>query len=313
MFRREDESDNGVADFGNVVVAETNNTRVFAARLPDGRRRGAEQRDGGRADGGSQMRDAGVVADEQGAAFEDGGEFNQLQSVDPVERTRCDQFREARDGCVVGFAVDEEELDGEFVHEPAGDGGEVLGGPVLAFAAAAGMERDNPFAARHRKVTRGQRAVVVVEVDTRRGLFDVDGERLERFAVVLGGRQHGRARRRFDDLPDAAAADVVGEDVVGVEDVGDDKVEAVEVGGERFVERAVRDEEASHRSGFDGTDSVGVVSLAGEFDDVGITENLDVGIRPAFAQRADGRQCQDEVADGAAAHDEDTGSIHQCL
>ena len=39
-----------------------------------------------------------------------------------------------------------------------------------------------------------------------------------------------------------------------------------------------------------------------------VSENLNVRVGKIFAEQPDGGQCQNEITDGAAANDEDTGA-----
>lgn len=138
-----------------------NDVNRIAARSPDRRIRVAEQRDAATADSASQMRDAGVVADEDGAKLE--------KRRDPIQRLVANDDAAVRD-LAVGGAEDADHLaappmpkTGQFRHSL----------PVLALATAAGVH-DESLAVEAQGVGASARPAprVVVDGEARRSWGD---------------------------------------------------------------------------------------------------------------------------------------------
>jgi len=76
------------------------------------------------------------------------------------------------------------------------------------------------------------------------------------------------------------------------------------------VENPFGDEKTSHRPGFDGPERVGIPAPVRQFGDVRVAEDFELGIRPPFAQRGQGRQRANKIANGPAANDQESRCFH---
>jgi len=142
----------------------------------------------------------------------------------------------------------------------------------------------------------------------RDGVGVEDGEAFEGFEIDFGGVDMDafvRAVGADNELRAGAAGDVGLEDFVWVVKVGEDEIEFGEVVSEVIGELAVAGEKAGEGLGFDGLHAVDEAAGQRELGDVRVAEDFDLGSGELPAQGGDGRERQDEVADCAAADDED--------
>ena len=72
----------------------------------------APQDNAGQAQRGGQVRDAGIVADESGAALEQAAQFRQRQALGQAETRRRQGGRQALEAFGLGLAADEQKVEG---------------------------------------------------------------------------------------------------------------------------------------------------------------------------------------------------------
>ena len=142
-----------------------------------------------------------------------------------------------------------------------------------------------------------------------------NGESLEWLKIDFRGVQLGRLAhpmRTHDKLGAAATPDIGLENPVRVVQIGQDQIELGEVVCQVLRQLPAAREKAGQRPRFDGLDPVYQATRQSQLGDVGITQHFEVGLRKLSAQRGDGRQCQNEIADRAAANDQNPalGRIH---
>src|SRR6185312_7945567 len=114
-----------------------------------------------------------------------------------------------------------------------------------------------------------------------------------------------RAMRSGDELRRRAALNVLLKNSVRIVEKREDQDEPREVIRQLRVEAAVAREKAGHRAGLDGTHFIRQSAGLGQLRDVRITKDFEMRVRKLSAQRRENRQRQNEIADGAAADDED--------
>src|SRR3954466_12532623 len=102
-----------------------------------------------------------------------------------------------------------------------------------------------------------------------------------------------------------ARPDIRFKNSVGIVEVAQDQIEIREVVAEIEWELGVRGEEPGERSGIQRANRIGVKAFMRQSDDVRNAENLKVRGRKPVPQQFDRRQREDEVANGAAADNED--------
>ena len=95
------------------------------------------------------------------------------------------------------------------------------------------------------------------------------------------------------------------EDSVRIVEVAQDQIEAGEIFEQLSRQLRAFREESGERSRLDRTDRVRIEALLRQRGDVFVTEYFQVRLREPIAQQLDRRQGQNEIADRAAADDED--------
>jgi hypothetical protein len=111
-------------------------------------------------------------------------------------------------------------------------------------------------------------------------------------------------RRTSDEIYRARLSDVRFEDTVRIVKVTQDKIEAGKIRSEISRRLDVFREKFRERRHFDGTHLVGIETLLCQSCDLSATENFEVRVWKTIAQQFYRGQRQDEIADGAAADDQ---------
>ena len=142
------------------------------------------------------------------------------------------------------------------------------------------------------------------------GIFQKQREAFQRPRQLAGGViAFGiDLRRCLDQLAHTRAPQVAGKKAVRIVEITHDLLETREVLAQPGVEFRLRIEEARHGRVFDRTGRVGQAAAFGQRDDVLVAEDFEPHVREGFAQELDGRQREQEIADGAAADDQNLGN-----
>jgi len=252
------------------------------------------------------MRDARVVAEIKPATREQRGEMRQRKIArepdGPVAPGRC----EGVDLRVLGLAADEKHARLGFAGEqPATEGAPIFQRPAFPRAPAARMDGNQRRVVRAEKCV-GKRPVLGARVDRGRVVFEEKCEALQRAGELLGGvRGVVEFRVGGEQVFHARAPEVGLEKAVGIEKVADDLLEAGEVFRQVGREFRARDEEAGHRRVFDGAHAVRIAPAFREGNDMAVAEDFEMRRGEVFAQQADRREREDEVANGPTANDKD--------
>jgi hypothetical protein len=122
------------------------------------------------------------------------------------------------------------------------------------------------------------------------------------FAIVEAG--WSRKERRL-----AASADIRFENLVGIVKITQDQVKAAEVIAQLCRQLAISDEKSGERARFNRPDRVRVEPFFAERGDVFDAQNFQARARKTIAQQLDGRQREDEIADRAAADDQNAVQV----
>jgi hypothetical protein len=112
-------------------------------------------------------------------------------------------------------------------------------------------------------------------------------------------------RRPGDEGRGSALPKICLKDSVRIVEVAHDQIELCEIRRELARDLGMRSEKSGQRSGVQGADVMGVEAFIGERDDVGDAQDFKTRGREAIAQQSERGQRQDEIANGAAADDED--------
>ena len=145
---------------------------------------------------------------------------------------------------------------------------------------------------------------------TRHGVRVEDGQPFQRFEINLRGVdsfRFVRAVRADDELSDQTAADVGFENLVRVVKIRNDQVELGEVIHQIRLKRAAAGEKARQPARLNRLHAVRQTARHRELGDVRITEHLQVRLGKLAAQGGNGRQRENEIADGSAANDQNPG------
>lgn len=178
------------------------------------------------------------------------------------------------------------------------EGAPFIFGPVFLVAAASGVEGD----ARGEMTGQAGGGWAANLWD---GIGVKNCESLEWREESFGGVEIGifvGAMGACDELGAGGACDIGLEDFIRIVKIGQDEVETPEVGGEIGIQIAVAGEETGQGPGFDGSQLVD--PFRGELSDVRIAEQGQVSLGKLLAEGGDGGQGEDEIADGAAADDQ---------
>jgi hypothetical protein len=108
----------------------------------------------------------------------------------------------------------------------------------------------------------------------------------------------------------AGFADVLFENLIGIVKVADDQIEAGEIFAELRGQLRVAREESRQRTGIKRTDGIGIEAFLRERGNVSGPENLEMRARKPITKQLDRGQSEDEIADRAAADDEDPLQIN---
>ena len=116
-----------------------------------------------------------------------------------------------------------------------------------------------------------------------------------------------RAVRTSDELTNQAAADVGFENPVRVVEIRNDQVELGEVIHQILFQCATAGEKPRQTARFNRLHAVRQTARHGELGDVRITKHFEVRLGKLSAQGGNGRQCENKIADGSAANDQNLG------
>ena len=112
-----------------------------------------------------------------------------------------------------------------------------------------------------------------------------------------------------DEQRVAGHADIRFKNFVGIVKKAQDQFEAREVIGQLHRELGIPCEKSGERSEFQGADRGGVETLFGQHGDLFGAENFEVRLGKSVPQQFDRGQRQDEIADRAAADDQDAVQV----
>ena len=104
------------------------------------------------------------------------------------------------------------------------------------------------------------------------------------------------------------------EELVGIVEVGEHEIEAADVVHPRRIEHGARHEEGAERTAIDRAHGI-EIETARACDGIGqggMAEKLDVRIGPALAQQPQRRQRHEQIAQRAAADDQDFHARATC-
>ena len=179
--------------------------------------------------------------------------------------------------------------------------------PIFRFAPAARMNRDTKFLPVAAPEMLDRFAIRFGWKNPRGGIGERQAESREWTRQLTGGviavveLAHSREKIRC-----AGLSDVRFEDFVRIVEVTQDKIEAGKIRDKVGRQLGVLREEFRQRRRFDGADFIRVETLLRQRGDMFGPENFEVRARKAVAQQFYRRQREDEIADGAAANDQDT-------
>ncbi|HSV62372.1 MAG TPA: hypothetical protein VLH83_03430 [Chthoniobacterales bacterium] len=118
------------------------------------------------------------------------------------------------------------------------------------------------------------------------------------FAVI----ELGRSR---DEIRDAGKPHIGFKNFIRVVEVTQDEIETAEVAGQLRGQLGVSGEKSGERSRFNRADRIGVEASFGKRGNVFGAEDFDVRVGIMIAEQSYRGQGEDEIADGAAADDQD--------
>src|SRR5436190_8619292 len=194
---------------------------ALAERAPNGFGGVTPKDDGRSADRSSEVRNAGVVADEQRASAKARGQFGQRKGVGEFAGGG---FGEAFEAALFGFAADEQQARaGKLLDEFA----PVRFGPILLFAAAARMQSDHRLPVSRR------------QLEMRDGIGIKDRKALQRFEEHLcrmDVRAFVRPVRAGEELRFGDASDIFLKNAVRVVQIRNNYGKRGEKVGERRIE-----------------------------------------------------------------------------
>jgi hypothetical protein len=153
-------------------------------------------------------------------------------------------------------------------------------------------------------------SIFVIREETRRRIAKRKTDRLQRprqltgrmFAVVEAGGS-GEKSRGY------ALPHIRFENLVGIKEVTQDQIETREVIGQFTGKLAVSGEGSSERCRVERPDGIGVESFLGKSRDGFGAENFQMRPGETIAQQSYRGQSEDEVADGAAANNQDAVQV----
>jgi hypothetical protein len=208
---------------------------------------------------------------------------------------------------LVGLPDEEERALGARVQQ-AGEFDEVPGRPVLLRAAAARMQQIRLGRGAAGGQQRGAaRRVGRTQAQARRGALRVEGEPLQRLHEVVHRVLRFHQGRAVQDVARPRLGQVRAHHAVRIVQVAQHEVERADEGLLLGRKLGAQREEARRLRAVQRRDAIRKSGGHGEVRDVGVGQQFDVAIRPAFAQGLQRGQGHDEVADRAAAQDEDAG------
>jgi hypothetical protein len=105
-------------------------------------------------------------------------------------------------------------------------------------------------------------------------------------------------------------ADVVLENLIRIEEVTDDKIEAREIFAERSWQFGIAREETRQRARIERARRIGVEAFFSQRGNVPGAENFEMRTWKAITEQLDRGQGEDEIADRAAADDENAVQIN---
>jgi len=108
----------------------------------------------------------------------------------------------------------------------------------------------------------------------------------------------------------AGFADVLFENLIGIVKVADDQIEAGEIFAELSGQLGVAREETRQCARIERANGIGIEASLSQRRDVSGPENLQMRARKPITQQLDRGQGEDEIADRAAADDEDPVQIN---
>lgn len=298
---------------------------TLAEGAPDRGVLGTKECDDRRADGGGDVHRTAVVAEEEVELREERGELADGERAVEGDEVGFGVSPDFLDEGLFGGAGDEEDLGAEFVLQAVGNGGEAFGGPDAKGAATAGVDQDLRmpifgfrFHAADERGDGGEVGGERDEADFAGG--DRDSERTEEFEVGVGDVM--RVVERVRDFCGVGVKRAVAEfDQLAVE--ADAEERAREAGDERGFLRVVEVEDVREASAAEGGDEGRPVREAvGEGEgsgDVGVErEDAGVGglgehgeqrVGPVEAQVAEDAAEENDVAEVAAADEEDVRGV----
>jgi hypothetical protein len=188
-----------------------------------------------------------------------------------------------------GFPTDEEQIELCGAHQMPQQLGPLRFRPVLALAAAAGMQRQQV----------GSRQLIVdrrsagTEAQARDGVSVKYSEPLQWLKIDFRSVESGRLIHPMgthNKLGARATPHVGLEDRVWIVQIGQDQIELGEVVCQVLSQLTAAREEAGQRARFDGLDPVHQAANQSQLRNVGVAQHFEVGLRKLPAQRGDCRQ-----------------------
>ena len=305
---------------------------TLAEGAPDRGVLGTKECDDGCADGGGDVHGAAVVAEEEIELREERGELADGECAVEGHEVGLGVYADFLDECLFRRAGDDEDLGVKFVLETVADGGEAGGGPDAVGAATAGMEQNSPGSGGCGLGSGGEGLGSGAEERSNRGEVggewdeadfasdDGDAERPEEFEVGVSDVM--RVVERVGDVRGVGVERTVAEgNQFAVEA---DALEGTgEAGEERGLVRVVEVEDVCEAGAAKGSEERGPCEgragkgagrrdVGVECEDGGVGgfgENSELCVGPVKAQVAEDAAEQNDIAEVAAADDEDARGV----